>query len=617
MRDNTKDWELYLSGKKYNNQIKCIGDTNYYDLMAALIDFANGNHWRNLEISGMRKPVFNMCSKALRFWVASIASTNTKVNLEPLEYTADKEEQSEEFDIAKFATAEIGNLFEKFKMDNRIRDALTKSGTMGDVGAHIYFDRSKKPYGGAFGDVKGEICFELVNGTNVFFGNANNPDKESQPYIIVSGRDMAKNLKAEAKQNKEPEESITEDSDYMYEAGDDAEIEVKADGYGKATYILVYKKVKKQRKKQKESVDEFGQPTIEDYTEDYETITVSKCVQDAYIYQDIDTELSVYPIFWLPWDKQESQYHGKPPLAEVLETQIFINLMFAMIMFHLAMTAFPKAIYNADVIQSWNNQVAQAIPVRDMQPGENIKNYAGYLEPGMMSGQIIQTINLAYDYTKDILGINDSALGNIDPTQASGKAITATIRQSSIPLENTRANMYEWIEDIVRGLLDMMGTNYGTRPVLIEKDGNRKLEMFDFSKLKNIWLNIRTDVGSTNIWDDEARKRTMDNLLMQGKIEMLDWLDSMSDKDIPNRQKLIDSIKEKVQPIAPPMPPEIPKHTFTPEDDQAMLEFMQSQPQSVQMMVRALPPDKQDAKVVELMNTPKATLDEIIKKLGG
>lgn len=579
MDQQTKDWDLYEAGKKYNNQIKCIGNTNYYDLMDGLIDFVNGNQWRNLEVTGMRKPVFNICSKALRFWVASIASTNTKVNLEPLEYTGDDENPNDDMTTAQFATAEIANLFEKFKMDNRIRDALFKAGTIGDVAAHIYFDPEKRPYGGAFGDVKGEICFELVNGTNVFFGNANNADKESQPYIIISGRDMASNLKAEAKRYKNDVE-ITEDRESMYEAGDDADIEVDADGYGKATYILVYKKVKKSRTIQRETVDEFGSPAVEEYSEDYETITVSKSVKGAYIYQDIDTELSVYPVFWLPWDRQESQYHGRPPLAEILETQIFINLMFAMIMFHLAMTAFPKAIYNQDVIPEWNNQVAQAIPVMGMQPGENIKNYAGYLEPGRMSEQIIQTINLAFDYLKDILGINDAALGNINPEQASGKAITATVRQSSIPLENTRANMYEWIEDIVRGLLDMMGTNYGLRPVLMEKDGVRTMQMFDFSVLKNIWLNIRTDVGSTNIYDDEARKRTMDNLLAQGKIEFIQWLEAMSDKDVPNRQKMIEDVKQAMQMSQEQMQGEAFDAwmaTLPPELQQAITEYSQMQ----------------------------------------
>ncbi len=557
MSDVTKDWALYEAGKKYNNSLKCINNANYYDLMAALVDFVNGNQWRNLEITGMRKCVFNIFQKALRFWVASITATNTKIDLEPLQYSDDGNDQ---MDVAEFASAEIANLLEKFKMDNRIRDALFKAGTMGDVAAHLYFDPTKKPYGGAFQDVKGEICFELVNGTNILFGNANNPsvDTKIQPWIGITGRDLVINLKKEAqryKANKEEQNSIQEDKDNNYESGVENELEIEADGYGKATYFLVYKvdtvKDKKQRAKADDNgqplLDEMGQPVTENYEEERETILVSKCVKDTYIYKDVDTGLSVYPISWLTWDKQESQYHGRPPLAEAMETQIWINLMFAMIMFHLSMTAFPKAIYNNRYIDYWSNKIAEAIPVKDTDGNVNIKNLAGYLEPGQMSTQIVQAIQLAYDYLKDILGINEAALGEINPEKTSGKAILATVRQAGIPLENTRANMYEWIEDIGRILLDMMGTYYGLRPIVVEVEGKKTVQQFDFSILKNIWLNVKVDVGTTNIWDDRARKDTMSNLLSQGKIGLIDWLESMDDTDVPNRQKLIDKIKQAEQ----------------------------------------------------------------------
>jgi hypothetical protein len=540
-----KDWELYEAGKKYNNAITCVNNANYYDLMDTLIDFFNGNQWRNLEVTGMRKPVINIVQKAVRFWVASVTASNTKIDLEPLEFA--QSSQDGQLNAAEFATTEIANLFEKFKIDNRIRDALFKAGIMGDCAAHFWFDPAKKPYGGAFGNVRGEICFELVNGTNVFFGNANNPDVQSQPYIIISGRDLVKNLQDEAKRYRQAEtDTVNEDNNTAFEAGFDADIEVQADGYGKATYILVYKKVTAQR----QVADEFGQPAVDlmgqPVTEEYTTVTVSKCVQYAYIYEDIDTGLGVYPVSWLIWDRQENQYHGRPPCAEILETQIFINLMFAMIMLHLMMTAFPKAIYNGDVIEDWTNQVGQAIRVRGMQAGENIKNYAAYLEPGQMSGQIVAVIEMAYNYVKDALGLSDAALGEVDPEQASGVAILATAKQSTIPLENTKANLYEFVEDFGRILTDMMGTYYGQRPIVVDQDGAKTLQTFDFTQLKDIWLNVKVDVGTTSVWSDAARKQTITNLMSAGKIEFIDWLERMDDGDIPDRQGLIDKIKRSM-----------------------------------------------------------------------
>ncbi|HHW90646.1 MAG TPA: hypothetical protein GX745_07090, partial [Clostridiales bacterium] len=350
-------------------------------------------------------------------------------------------------------------------------------------------------------------------------------------------------------------EQITEERDYTSN-----DIEVEADGYGKATYIIVYKKKTitetKQEITQVEVLDEFGNPVldemgnplieeqIEEYEEERETILVSKCVKNAYIYKDVDTGLSHYPVAWLPWDRQESQYHGRPPLAEAMETQIFINLMFAMIMFHLSMTAFPKAVYDTDKILNWTNKIAEAIPVRNLSPGDNIKNIAGYLEPAQMSPQIVQVIDMAYQMTKDLLGVTEAALGEINPEQASGRAIIATVEQSQVPLENTKANMYMWIEDIGIILLDMMGTYYGLRPIVRETDGTRQVEWFDFSTLKHIYLNIRVDVGTTNIWSDQARKMALDNLFVSGAIDIIQYLERLDDQDIPDRQGLIDELKQ-------------------------------------------------------------------------
>lgn len=551
--DYVKEWELYQAGKKFNNQLKLINDAGYYDLCNALVDFVNGNQWRNLEVSGMRKPVFNLMNKALRFWVASITANNTKIDLEPLRYSHLQE--NEEMDIADFAAAEIENLFEKFKIDNRIREALFKSGTVGDVAAHMYFDPGKKPYGGAFHDIEGEIEFELISGTNVFFGNANNPDKEIQPYIILEGRELVKTLKDEVKGYQA--DGIEEDGEF-----DSDLIEVEADGYGKATYIIVYKKKKVKDKKERvievpaideegyPIFDEFGEPlmmeAIEEYEEERETILVTKCVKNAYIYKDVDTGLSHYPISWLTWDRQENQYHGKMPLAEAMETQIFINLMFAMIMYHLTMTAFPKAIYDKDKVKNWSNRVAEAIPVERLE-GESIRNVAGYLEPATMSPQIVQAIDMAYGMTKDLLGISEAALGEINPENASGKAILATVEQSAIPLENTKAHMYEWIEDIGIVLLDMMGTYYGTRPIVVEREGEKEIVNFDFEDLKNIFLNVKVDVGTTNVWSDQARKQTLDNLFVAGAIDIIQYLERLDDSDVKDRQGLIEDIRQQIE----------------------------------------------------------------------
>lgn len=544
----TKDWELYEAGKQYNNRL----EPNYYDTVNANLDFYAGNQWRNLPESDMPKPVFNIIKRVTNFFVASLTTSNAKLHFEPL-MLADNTPK-EEIEAADVANAQTEMLFDKFKMEFKRRDALLDGAITGDYCAHFYFDPTKRPYNYAPG-VQGEICMELVDGTNVFFGNANNHNVEAQPYIIISGRDTVENLRAEARRymslDDETEgdlENIQPDKEYEYQAGQSGEIEVEADEAGKALYILVYRKVKK-------PVQRIDPLTGEAYTDEIITITASKSVRGAYIYKDIDTGLSRYPIAWGNWERQKNQYHGRALATGLLPNQIFINRMFAMVMYHLMMTAFPKTVYNADAIDLWSNAIGDAIPVRGVDLNTNLKNIATYLEPANMSNQIVQVIEMVMQYTKEMLGASDAALGQIDPKNTS--AIIAVQKSSAIPLENPKAILYEWLEDIGQILFDMMGTYYGPRPIVREVEVPDPLtgemrrqkipQMFDFSIFKDMWLDVKADVGESSYWSQIAANQTLDNLLAAGHIDIIQYLQRVPDEYIPQKDDLIADIQARMQ----------------------------------------------------------------------
>lgn len=531
MAEQTKDWQLYTNGVNYNNRL----EPNYYETVNANIDFFAGNQWRNLPDSDMPKPVFNILKRVITFFVASLTTTKAAINYTVPMVSKDNPDPArmQEQIGAVIAKKQTDLLFEKFKMEFRIKDALFDAAITGDACAHFYWDTSKKPYGSMRPDIKGEICFELVDGTNVFFGNANNVATDPQPYMIVSGRDMVKNLKEEAEQYKEDPEAIEEDSSYSYQSGQAGKIEVEGDESGKAEYIIVYRKIKKKRMIK----DQFGIDAEEEYT----MITKSKSTEKAYIYKDIETDMSVYPIAWMNWEKTKNSYHGRAIATGILPNQIFINRMFAMVMYHLMMTAFPKAVYNQDAIQLWDNAIGSAIPVTGVDLNTNLKNIAGYLEPGNMSNQIMDVIEQAMQYTKEMLGVSDAALGQIDPKNTS--AIIAVQKSSAIPLENPKSNLYEWLEDIGKILFDMMGTYYGTRPVMLD-DGN--IVDYDFAQLKDLWLDIKVDVGEASYWSEIAANQTLDNLLANGHLDIIQYLERMPDGLITNKDELVQEIKDRM-----------------------------------------------------------------------
>jgi hypothetical protein len=580
----TLAWLRYERGRAYNNRLV----PNQYNLVNTNIEFFAGNQWVNIaQTPAMRKlpkPTFNIIKRVASLFVASLTSSAASVSFDELSYYSSVAvpgqegaesdplggqsgggTQNEEDSPATVATAEVQNLLEKLKMDYRIREALFDGVQTGDYCAHFWWDPEAIPYGGAFGPYRGEIRMELVDGINVMFGNPNTPDVERQPYILIVGRATVAELRQEMEAHRKKDAAagdITPDADLDGQAGVGGRTELEGDSEdGKALYVYMYEK--RQGK-------------------DGPTIYVTKATKSTIIFEDVDTGLSRYPIAWGNWEKQKNQYHGRALVTGIIPNQIFINTMFAMVMRHLQLMGFPKTVYNAAAIGQWSNEVGQAIAVHNMVPGQDVRQMAYNLQPADMSNQIIMAIDKAVSYTKDCLGATDAQLGNVKPDNTS--ALMVLQSSAEVPLENTRAGLYEWLEDIGAILLDMMGTYYGKRPVVRDRDfeepvlGPEGMPMldpmtgtmqtdkvtrrvaveYDFSQFRRLWFNIRVNAGATNYFSEIAMVQTLDNLRRDGLLEAVDYFERIPDKLIPRKAELLQELRKRTmsqgQPgAAPPM----------------------------------------------------------------
>lgn len=676
----TRAWQYYEQGRAYNNRLV----PNQYNLVNTNIEFFAGNQWVHLPqtpaMQKLSKPMFNIVKRITSLFVASLTSSAATVSFDELSYySGDPEQTAEEYQSgqetrsygntpgqdlngADVATAEVQNLLEKFKMDYRIREALFDGAQTGDFCAHFWWDADARPFGGAFGDYRGEIKMELVDGINVMFGNPNTPDVDRQPYILVIGRDTVENLRWEMERhraNKKKSDTydadmVQPDAEYQFQAGIGGRTELDADSKnGKALYVYLYEKKTREevikdpltgKPKREPVVDKNGDPVqaknqdgvplvdpdgnpiykMRDMKRVVTTIHVSKMTRSCVIFEDIDTGLSRYPIAWGNWERQKNQYHGRALVTGIIPNQIFINTMFAMVMRHLQLMGFPKTVYNADLISQWNNEVGQAIGVRGLQPGQRISDVAYNLSPADMSNQIIQVIDKAIAYTKDCLGATDAQLGNVKPDNTS--ALMVLQSSAEVPLENTRAGMFEWLEEIGHILLDFMGTHYGERPIvrtrefqdivrdpltnqpmldpttgvmMLNKVSRRVVEMYDFSKFKHLWFNVRVNAGAATYYSEIAMVQTLDNLRRDGTLEVIDYLERIPDKLIPRKAELIQELRQRaaqmggspVQASAPVSSGANPTVGGPISKDKALAEM----PGSVQARFSTLPTSAQNA----------------------
>ena len=618
-RENNKTWawELYEQGVNYNQNLT----PNQYNVVETNTEFFIGNQWLHLPMtpaqSQLPKPVFNILKRVASLFIASLTSTGVALRFEPLAYYDGSGMKDPDHDAAVFANAQVTSLLEKMKMEYRVRDALYDGAQTGDYCAHFWFDPDVQPFGGAFGGPRGEIQMELVDGINVMFGNPNDRRVQTQPYIIIVGRDTTEHLRWEAeryRQNKDVlgkgkafkggkedmASEIVPDGEYNLFTGVGGKTEIHSDaGHGKALYVYLYSKVTEERdKKDPETgltvyedeldengdpipvtdkgeplLDEMGMPTYKKKAvkELVTSVHVTKATRTAIIYEDVDTGLTNYPIAWGNWEKQKNQYHGRALVTGLIPNQIFINTMFATAMRHTQLLAFPKTVYNADLVAGWSNEIGEAIGVHGLQPGQGLSQTVAYnLQPAEMSNQIFALIDKVMQYTKECLGTTDTQMGNVKPDNTSALMVLQT--NSEVPLENIRANLYEWIEDIGVILLDMMGTYYGERPVVVDKqfeepmtgpDGaplidpmtgtmqtqsvvRKVVDRFDFSQLKKIYLNMSIDVGAATYFSEIAMTQTLDNLRQDGTLDVLQYLERLPDKLIPKKQELIDELRGRI-----------------------------------------------------------------------
>lgn len=507
--------------KKYNRGVEFKQQLGLYDTVQENEKFFIGDQWSGVQANGLPTPVFNFMKRVTMFQVATITSDNIAARVTPLVATKEKSKLELER-IAAMVNDQLAMVFERNKIPALLRVYARNAAVDGDSCTYTYFDTDIQ--NGQ--EVPGEIVTEIIENTRVHFGNPNSRDVQSQPYIIFSRRLPVEDVQWMAEENgcSEAEiENIKPDEDSFYSEMDNLN--------DRRVTTLLY------------------------LWRDRETKRIHKfeCTHDVVISKDTDTKLTLYPVTWLCWDYIQDSMHGQASITGLIPNQVFINRLFAMTMISLMTTAYPKIIYDKTRLPGgWDSRVGAAIAVN----GGDVTNIAKIMDPAQISPQIAQFIELAIDYTQNFLGASDVAMGDARPDNTS--AIVALQRAANTPLELTKQNLYQSIEDLCKIYLDQMRAFYGKRvvemkglenateqPFGIPLDDMTFLQEFDFSTLKDFPTAVRTDVGASSYWSEIASMQTLDNLLMQGKIGLVEYLERVPSGYVSKRQELLDWAKQQ------------------------------------------------------------------------
>jgi hypothetical protein len=289
------------------------------------------------------------------------------------------------------------------------------------------------------------------------------------------------------------------------------------------------------------------------------------------------------------------------------------------------MTAFGKVIYDSSRISSWNNAIGSAIGVEG-----DISGAVQQLQAGQLNTNMFGFIGDMVNQTKDLNGVNDAALGNVNPSTASASGIMANIQQAAIPLDNPKMNLYQFVEDLVLNWEDFIESKYKVpRKVGYTQDKVQQVGEINGNDYKKIPLSLKVEVGASTMWSEVTSINTILQLLATNRITFLQALERFPDGYIENKQGLIDEInkqnaamlqQQQAQQQAPPpeSPPTAPTgQSAAPTGQNApqqsgqnvnfdeMAKFVDTLAPEVQQKLQSLPDAQYQAAVMQLMAADK------------
>ena len=504
-------WTFYQKGLVFNSAV------NLDETVKSNENFFIGKQWEGVQANGLPTPQFNILKRVVGFIVASITTDNIKVNATALANTPATDELVEP---VRVVNEEMDALTEHNNIPSLLREFARNAAVDGDGCIYTYWDPDVDCGGG----VKGAIKSEITENTRVFFGNPNDRDVQSQPYIIISSREIVRNVKLRAKENSaEGWEQIKADYD------DSVSTDSAKYTDDKVTVLLTLWRS-----------DEDGE------------IWAYESTQSCEVRKPWSLGIRLYPVCWLNWDYIRDCYHGQAMITGLIPNQIFINKAWAMSMLSIMRSAWPKVVYDKTRVSRWDNRVGGAIPAMG-----DPSSVAHIIDPAAISPQVSQLIGLAVEQTEQSLGATAVALGDTRPDNTS--AIIALQRAAATPSEMTKQNLYSAIEELYRIYLEFMGQYYGRRKVDTEPpkqvadamafagmDAPQTVLMdFDFSILKESPMMLKIDVGGSTYYSEIAAIQTLDRLWQAKGISTLQYLERIPDSYMPGRRALIAELKQQ------------------------------------------------------------------------
>ena len=519
----TPIWALYERGRNYHRRVGIYVDTdrNY--------NFYNGNQWAGAKLGDVEPVQKNFIKPIVKYKLSVIHD-----NLFAINYSSQNYENPDFRDTAErycdMLNRYASNVWERDKMDFKGR-RVTKDAAINDEGIlYVNWDQDKMT-----------PVNEIVKKNDIYYGNENDDEIQSQPYILLRKRMPVVNaieLALSLGMSKAKTDYIIGDNDTFEESGEAAKVEIDD------MVTVVYKMYKKDG-----------------------TVHYSVATRWITILEDVDLGIKLYPIAHFVWEEKEGSARGEGEVRYLIPNQIEVNRTEVRRVLTVKYQAYPQKVVDISKIANpaQLNTVGGILKTNG-QPVDDVHKVVGTIPPAQMSPDVVKLQEDLIQVTRELAGAGDTATGVVDAENASGRAILAVQQASQAPMTEQKESYKNFVEDVARIWLEYL-IAYSQDGLNMEEEvtdpmtGEQMVQMVNVPQvvLDQLQATVRIDITPKGIYDKFAQEQTIENLFTQGLFtaqrvsELEIYCDLLDDDSVAPKgkiQKAVEKIKEQQRQIA-------------------------------------------------------------------
>ena len=519
-KKTTDIWNLCEIGKNFNRlqNMYVEGEENY--------NYYHGRQWEGLKKpkSSSEPIVLNIVKPIIKYKVNIVNQNSYQIVFNPNTYETYEELEALR-SVTKGLTQFVNRMWEKSQSGKKVR-SIVKNSAIKSEGIIYFYNEDD------------EILSEEIDKNNIFYGSENDSDIQNQPYILVTFRKTVREVKEKARKYREAGlnnltdeeiDSIVSDMEVWEQQGKEKMLmEV-------SPMCLVIKKFERK---------EDGK------------IYVSEASRTCDLITPQSTECELYPFAHYIWEEEKGYSRGISEVRGLLENQREINKTATRRAIAVKIGAYPKLVVDREKVVNYNslNQVGSVIELDNVR-ADDVRKVVSFLQPTSMSSDAYNLQQDLISGTRELAGAGDTATGNIDPTQASGKAILAVQQASQQPLSEQIENYKYFLEDCAKVIFELIKvyyvdglTLYTSEDSINELGQAESIETpFKISQdeLEKLNLNLKIDVTPQSPYDRYAQEMSLENLLIKKLITLEEYTEALPEDSTMPKPSLESIIKRR------------------------------------------------------------------------